>query len=289
MSFDWQTLLPVLVHIQAHLDEDLTLRVLAMKSGFSQFHFQRVFARVVGESPKAFVLRLRLERAAFRLLLHESRILDIALESGFQNHESFSRAFRQRFGTTPASFRDASRLRRDSWFAQDGTALDCPAGRFELSETKVVRLRPLHVAFRRHVGPYESVPDTIFEDLEAWAARRLPPGPRVWLGIGHDSPATTHPDKLRYDAGLRVDGPFASEGEIAYQLLPGGPFAVTTHAGPYATLPQAYAAIFPRLFALKGWKVQGLPAIEFYNTSQVSPGNLLNHTDVCLPVAPLAS
>lgn len=285
MSPDWETLLPVLVHIQAHLDDDLSLTLLARKAGLSPFHFQRLFTQAVGESPKAYTLRLRLERAAFRLLVHESRVLDIALECGFQNHESFTRAFRRRFGTTPSSYRGAQRFREEA--PQGQTRLAYPEGRFELSETKVVRMCPMHLAFQRHVGPYESVPGTIFEGLERWASRRLLPGPQVWLGIGHDSPSSTPPEKLRFDAALRVDGPFASQGEIAYQLLPGGHFAVTTHAGPYDTLPEAYAKIFPRLFEIKGYKVVGLSAIEVYHTSKVNPHYLLNHTDICLPVAPI--
>ena len=76
----------------------------------------------------------------------------------------------------------------------------------------------------------------------------------------------------------------APEGQIAYQLLPGGPFAVTTHAGPYDTLPAAYAAIFPRLLALPGYQLVGLPAVEIYHTTRVNVRYRLNHTDLCLPV-----
>ena len=77
------------VHIQAHLDEDLSLEALSAKASLSPAHFQRTFQKLVGETPKNYVARLRLERAAFRLLIHDATLLDIALDCGFQNHETF--------------------------------------------------------------------------------------------------------------------------------------------------------------------------------------------------------
>jgi AraC-like DNA-binding protein len=102
---DWETLIPLLVHIQANLDRDLALAALSRKAGLSPFHLQRLFKAAIGETPKAYTSRLRVERAAFRLLIHDSSLLDIALECGFQNHETFIRAFHRRFGKSPRDYR----------------------------------------------------------------------------------------------------------------------------------------------------------------------------------------
>lgn len=287
MKQDWETLIPLLVHIQANLDQDLTLAVLGRKAGLSPFHLQRLFKAVIGETPRAYTSRLRVERAAFRLLIHDSSVLDIALECGFQNHETFIRAFRRRFGKSPRDYRRWMQGEAASW-NEDVQGVPDAAQAFEISATKVIPLRPMHLAFRRHVGPYELVPESIFDELEEWAVakpgRRLP-GPPVWLGIGQDAPGITPPEQLRFDAALVVPGPFAPVGRIGYQLLEGGPFAVTTHAGSYDTLPAAYAAIFPRVMALAGYQFVGLPVVEIYHTARVNVRYQLNHTDICLPVA----
>lgn len=284
MTRDWETLLPLLVHIQAHLEEDLSLDALSRKAGLSPFYLQRLFKEAIGETPKAYTSRLRLERGAFRLLVHDSTVLDIALDCGFQSPETFLRAFRRHFGRVPSDYREWVRCQLTAWGKH--APEDCPetAPAFEISATKVKPLRPAHLAFRRHVGPYESAPESLFEELEEWAARCALPGPPVWMGIGHDSPGTTPAEQLRFDAALVVPGPFAPEGQIAYQLLPGGPFAVTTHAGPYDTLPAAYAEIFPRLMALARYRLVGLPTVEIYHTTRVNVRHRLNHTDLCLPV-----
>jgi hypothetical protein len=60
---------------------------------------------------------------------------------------------------------------------------------------------------------------------------------------------------------------------------------VTTHAGPFVTLPAAYAAIFPRVTQLPQHQLIGLPAVEIYQTARVNARLQLNVTDICLPVA----
>ena len=285
---DWSTLGPLLMHIQARLDEDLGLAALARKAGYSPFHLQRAFRAFVGETPKAYVERLRLERAAVRLWLQGGNILGVALDCGFRTAEGFLRAFRRRFGVTPSTYRRRRGARRPEDPAPNsrarGDAADRLPGTGELSATNVRRLRPLHVAYRRHVGPYESVPESIFDELEAWRIRARLPGPPIWLGIGHDAPGITPPDRLRFDAALVVPKPFAPNGLIGHQRLEGGDFAVTTHVGPYSTLPAAYAAVFPRVVSLRGWQLVGLPAVEFYATTRVNLRHALPHTEIWLPV-----
>ena len=71
-------------------------------------------------------------------------------------------------------------------------------------------------------------------------------------------------------------------GEVSFE---GGEFCVTTHAGPFATLPAAYEAIFPRVTRFPRHRLIGLPAVEIYQTARVNARLQLNVTDICLPVA----
>ncbi len=61
--------------------------------------------QVLGETPGTHQRRLRLDRGAWLLLTSSATVLDIALVTGFENHETFTRAFRARFGVTPSTFR----------------------------------------------------------------------------------------------------------------------------------------------------------------------------------------
>ena len=98
-------IIPALIHIQAHLDQDLSLDLLADEARLSKYHFHQLFRRVTGETPKSYVDRLRLERAALQLRIRQATVLEIALECGYRNHETFSRAFRAHFGMSPRDYR----------------------------------------------------------------------------------------------------------------------------------------------------------------------------------------
>jgi transcriptional regulator GlxA family with amidase domain len=78
---------------------------MARSACFSRRQFHRLMVEVLGETPGAHGRRLRLDRGAWLLLTSENTILDIALKTGFESHETFTRAFRARFGEAPSTFR----------------------------------------------------------------------------------------------------------------------------------------------------------------------------------------
>ena len=78
---------------------------MARAACFSGRQFQRLMVQMLGETPGTHQRRLRLDRGAWLLLTSRATVLDIALETGFENHETFTRAFRSRFGVTPSVFR----------------------------------------------------------------------------------------------------------------------------------------------------------------------------------------
>jgi len=94
----------ILEYIDAHLTHEITSEALAARAGFSAFHFCRVFQWRVGYTPMAYVRSRRLAFAAHALGSGQ-RILDIALEYGFDTHSGFSKAFRRHFGCTPEIYR----------------------------------------------------------------------------------------------------------------------------------------------------------------------------------------
>ncbi len=91
--------------IRADLSQDLSLASLATQTGFSAYHFARLFRQTVGESPHQFVLRQRLETACHLLETTDMSLAQMALECGFANQSHLTRLFRQRFGLTPHAFR----------------------------------------------------------------------------------------------------------------------------------------------------------------------------------------
>ena len=258
-----------LVHIQDHLDEPLPLDELARVAAFSPYHFHRIFRGLIGESVKEHVRRLRLERAAQRLRRSDRTVTEIAFDAGYQAHESFTRAFHARFGMAPSEFRDVS---------------DPPPGGGAPLDAHVESIGGMRVVFLRHVGPYDTVGSTWMRLVNwAWPKGLLGPA-TAFIGICHDDPEITEPDKLRYDAAIAVPPQVEPQGEIGVRDLQAGDYGVAIHRGPYHRLGDTYARLCGEWLPASGRELCSAPSLEIYLNSpqNTAPEDLL--TKVCLPL-----
>jgi AraC family transcriptional regulator len=97
-------------YIEENLQEQITLEELAEIACFSPFHYHRVFQAMVGESVMEYVRKRRLTHAAKRLFYSDEKVIDIAIDVGFQYQESFNRAFKKYYHASPKQYRSAKRL-----------------------------------------------------------------------------------------------------------------------------------------------------------------------------------
>ena len=100
-----QRVLEVLQFIRDHHDTEITLAALADIACHSPYYFERLFQEQTGVNVMQHVRNVRLLQAAIALRLTDRKIMEIALDAGYANHESFSRAFRVHFGESPSKFR----------------------------------------------------------------------------------------------------------------------------------------------------------------------------------------
>jgi len=99
--------------IDAHSHESIDLQRTARQSGLSAFHFLRMFTKVVGVTPHQHLIRCRLRRAARRLLESEDPVIDVALDTGFNDLSNFTRTFHRAAGVSPRRFRLLARGKRN--------------------------------------------------------------------------------------------------------------------------------------------------------------------------------
>jgi AraC-like DNA-binding protein len=85
--------------------EPLGVDDLAAAAGLSRAHFSREFRRAFGESPHAYLLTRRLERAAALLRTTDRSVADICLSVGLQSIGSFTTSFSRTFGLSPTAYR----------------------------------------------------------------------------------------------------------------------------------------------------------------------------------------
>ena len=118
--------------------EPLDVDAMASAAGLSRAHFSREFRRAFGDSPHAYLLTRRLERAAALLRNTDRSVTDICLSVGLQSLGSFTTSFTRTYGVSPTAYR----------------ASFPPASRQVRIPTCVVRAygRPQHRTFREDNG-----------------------------------------------------------------------------------------------------------------------------------------
>lgn len=284
-------MIAVLAHIQDNLDETLTLDGLASVAGFSPFHFHRIFLGMTGETVGAHIRRLRLTRAAFRLEFTDLSVTDAGLEAGYDAPEAFSRAFKTQFGEPPSRFRESVRARRKEYvaalfpFPED--FLNYPKTGAVPMDVTITSKEPLRVACARATGPYMQSATEAWNKLMAWGGPKglFTPEAR-YLGVGHDDPSTTAPEKIRYDACVTVGEEVDGDGDIQVTVIPGGEYASVLHKGPYEEMIKTYMWLYGVWLPQSGREASMRPGYEQYlNDCRTTPPEELL-TEINMPLEP---
>lgn len=275
---------PLLAEVQRQLDEDIDLAALAERFGYSPSHFHRAFTKGVGETPRAHVARLRLEKALLLVVATDATVLDIALTVGFQNHETFTRAFKRQFDTTPREMRERAR--------KAGRRRPERSGDYALSEPRFVAMTAKHFLAVRHMGSYDEplVPpytegDPYWSGLAAWAERRGIGHSRLAWGFFPDMPGITPDTAMRADFCIETEREVEGEGDYFPLPFAGGTFGMIEHRGPYPTLPQAYRALVEAILAMPGrYVLDGGPPFQIHREVHAGGDPAANRTEVYFPV-----
>jgi AraC family transcriptional regulator len=291
----------VLEHIERKLDEPLDLAALAEVANFSPFHFHRLFAAWTGELVGDYVRRRRLEVAALRLVAQPATaILYIALTVGFGSAEAFARAFKQRFGCSPTSWREMKRAERhahrnpsqaDRNFDQMLSAFTRQhSASFNLNQEVVMKVRvidrqPISIAYLRYVGVFgEPVARFWGNTVYPWLSENgLLDRPRY--GISHDDPSVVDPSQCRYDACVEIGANAALTGNAQRTTIPGGRYAVLAFEGTGAEIGEAWSALMRDWLPASGLQLDARPCFEYYPTdAKYDPNTGVFSCEICIPV-----
>ncbi len=93
-------------YIQNHINDKITLTDLANIAFFSPWYAHRLFKEYTGLTVAEYIRKIRLTEAAKQIKNANARIIDVALEMGFESHDGFTRAFVKEFKMTPSSYKN---------------------------------------------------------------------------------------------------------------------------------------------------------------------------------------
>ena len=154
-------------------------------------------------------------------------------------------------------------------------------------EVQFKTIDPLKIAYTRATGPYMQSAAQAWQKLMQWPGfgpAAGTPGVR-FIGISHDDPGTTPPEKLRFDAAISVQGTPEAGGDIHMGEIPGGEYAVYLHTGPYEKLESVYHDLYGKWLPASGKELAPYCGFEVYlNSPQDTPPEELQ-TEIWIPLA----
>ncbi len=150
----------VINFILKNLNEDLSLEILAGVANYSPFHFQKIFKQVIGESPRQYINRMRLETAAHYLIIHRYKsVTEIAMDCGFSSTATFARAFKNYFGVSAEELRSIpaqERLKRFKKGNQQKQLLDTDINFRNIKADKKITEESLKIIVKK-VAPIRGI------------------------------------------------------------------------------------------------------------------------------------
>ena len=244
-------------------------------SGFSHYHFHRLFCAYVGESVKQYILRIRLEFAAYQLRHMKHSITLVSQEAGYNSPASFSKAFKDLFGTNPKGFKKIDFIMKEG---------------LVISPKEIITIESIPVYSVRHVGPYMEV-GKAFEKLMKFAytqkikyKKNLMGKDAYTYGLTYDDPWVTASDKLRSDACVSADDDVELEEGIERREISAGKYAMFVHKGPYSDLKDTFRGAYAWI-KNEGIELRDVPNFEKYfnrDPRRTKPENL--KTEVYIPI-----
>jgi AraC family transcriptional regulator len=254
--------------IEDRLDEPLKLEQIAERAGLSPYHFSRLFTARMGRSVMAHVRGRRLIRGARRLSEEpDLKLIELALDCGFESQEAFTRAFKRIFGVSPGRFR--------AGFAITPIEGQYPMNASSGISTSVARLPDLvRLDGFSVAGPSRRFDQTTKSEIpQLWSALigALPLKGQLpsWATYGVVWSSDREEGSFHYMAGVGIEPNSELPDGFIEKHIPAATYLVfritLSGAALHPQVKNAMATIWGELIPASGLKVIDSPDFEFYD------------------------
>lgn len=283
-------------YINLNLTGDVSLETLAWIASYSPFHFQKIFTEAVLETPKQYVIRLRLERAAhFIKIFPDLPINEIASGCGFSSDSIFSRAFKNYYGISADKFRKLPgskmqeiKKKRNQFHQEQELSWITPISDIQKkidtvkisSSPDVSTMYSFQIAcIQTTLSHRENIPFA-FKSLIQWAIpQNLITTSTKYFGIWLDIPYLTPPDKCRYLCGIELSSETKPTKGIVFQPFKKGLYINYKMAGNINETLNSLIALNHNYIDSMGYSISEMICYEQFEESPANvPYEKINRT-----------
>ncbi|HOT76529.1 MAG TPA: AraC family transcriptional regulator [Candidatus Wallbacteria bacterium] len=261
----------VLDYIEMNLNDKVSLERISEAACFSPYHFHRIFKAMAGESVGEYMRRRRLSEASKKLLETSERIIDIALEFQFESQESFTRAFKKVFKTTPGRYRSTGRALVEFERAKLNVNFLKNVKGVKAMEPKIVVKKEFKVVgMRGQTCLKNNVIPKMWENFfprMGEIINRINKDTAYGICECSDIGETQFNDETLFNelVCVEVDRFDAIPKAMVCKTIPEQKYAVFTHRGPLYNLRQTYDYIYKTWIPTSGYQMAFKDDFELYD------------------------
>jgi AraC family transcriptional regulator len=147
------------------------------------------------------------------------------------------------------------------------------------------KIKPMRVAYLRHVGPYEATHQTWIDLTARLSAEKQVRKCSMFIGIGHDDPTVIPAAELRYDACITVDEEYEPKKPVKLQTIAGGDYAVVKNC-PVAKIKDAFQFLYGKWLARSSRELRPAPGFIVFVGARDAVAPRKQRVDIYMPLHP---
>lgn len=276
-----------IVYIENHLYEHLTASMVADAVSYSYFHFHRYFQAVMGETIGNYIRGRRLALAAHELVHSDRKVLDIAVSLYFETAESFTRAFKNKYGIAPTEYRKngIDVLLANHPVASNRQLLSQNYGEWnpEIVMIDEIRIAGYHFLMSIQDNKSVSMWDSLNQYLAAQSEESQNRCRYSVYELNDSCRQTTFSEMSEATAFIGIESDcFMPELEI--KKLTGGRYAKFIHKGTVDTLFNTYQYIWGVWYPKCGYEIDDKEDFERYTHKFLGPYNDKSEIEIYFPI-----
>lgn len=270
-------------YIYRNLDKNLSVEEIANHCCFSKYYFNRIFKSVINESLYAFVKRLKLEYAAFKLRTTQRQVTEVALEAGY-SPSNFATAFKEYFGINATEYRKLENFPvKDSYLSiiENIKSMRRQPDFFKMIDSKITirRIKGMNLEYQRYIGNYYKGLPQAWEKFCIEMEKKYPLIPnKQFIGISYDDPMIADDQKCIYDLCLKVE---KTNGINTFRIEDGY-YACYEFHDKIENLIKCYNEIFALWLPFTKYDLDNRLCLEIYYSGLDDQGFI--HLDACIPI-----
>ncbi len=267
----------VIDYIEHNYENDITLKDLSEIACFSEYHFQKIFLKYIGETPFDFIKRIKLENSVIKLIQSNKSITEIALEANYSSSANYSKAFKKYYKIAPKECREMGTL--DS-LETDKKEIDS----INL-KIKIENFNDITVAYIQTKGNLNMKISIAWGKIHSWVRREgLYNKDTTAIGIILEENTKSIKGSSIYLSCLSVPENTAGSKNIKIKKINGGLFGTINFTGKYSDIDKVFTYFYKNWLPNSLFESINKEVLQIYPSKRTSLNQNNSNIKICFPI-----